>query len=93
MPVISDKDIMHGEPTLAGHRINVAHVVANVNESGLEHYVENFNISKKNVIEAIEYCKDEMCESAITYCQGCRKNKNYSGDELWKIAAETYSSL
>ena len=42
MSIKSDKDYLCGQPRIEGHRIWVSHVIAHVNESGLE-YCKNFD--------------------------------------------------
>lgn len=92
MSIKSDKDYLCGQPRIEGHRIWVSHVIAHVNESGLE-YCKNFDISERDVRDAIEYCMNERCVgSAISYCQGCTKSGE-GGEDCWKVAKQVYKKV
>ena len=89
MTIKSDKDYISGQPRLDGHRLSVAHIVANISQVGLESFVNEFDLhgEEGKLKEAIEYCRNEQCVSkVISYCQGCNKNVTYSGEDLWKVA-------
>src|SRR3989338_5382110 len=52
MSIKSDKDYLCGQPRIEGHRIWVSHVIAHVNESGLE-----YCMNERCVGSAISYCQ------------------------------------
>ena len=89
----SDKGYVGGQPRIQGTRIWVSHAIANISEMGLEEYMYDFDLSdkKQELKDAIDYCRRELCQnSAISSCQGCNKNVNYPGKDLWKVAEELY---
>ena len=88
MAIVSDAHTLNGRPRLAGRRIWVAHVVAHVNEEGLE-YCNDFGVREEEVREALAYCMRQECDDAISYCNGCRKSE-LCGKNFWEDARALY---
>ncbi len=95
MTVKSDKNYVSGQPRIEGHRLWVSHIVGNIVEGGLINYIEDFDLKdeEEKIKEAIEYCRLEKCVGhAITYCQGCNKNKEHPGENVWELAQKIRES-
>jgi hypothetical protein len=96
MPIVSTQDTISVQPRLEGHSFSVAHVVANVNYQGLERYLANNDLKQEAgpVKSAIQYCMNQVCvDSAVSYCYGCNKSKEYPGKDLWKTAKRIYNEV
>ena len=92
MVIRSDEHTLSGQPRLESRRIWVSHVVANVNEMGLNRYCLDYEIPRQEIRDAIEYCMNERCvKSAISFCQGCMKSGE--GEECWKTAKRIYNKV
>lgn len=93
--VSSDSNCMSGQPALAGHRLPLAHIVANIADSGFDEYIDDFDLrgEENKVKEAINYCRQEKCANAKSYCEGCSKNKDYPGEDLWRVASDLYGKI
>lgn len=88
MPVTSNKDICSGKPCVQKRRLWVGLVVSNVRETGLDEFAVDYDLPKKSIREAIEYCASEKCvNNCVMYCQECKKRSS-EGKEIWKIAQE-----
>lgn len=66
--------VVGGAPRLKGTRINVNDVITGVNaESDVQEYVEDFELEKEAVLQAINYCANQQCnkDQPKNYCDGC----------------------
>lgn len=86
---------IYNKPRLEGHRIPISSLIANIDDMGLEEYLEEFDLKdeKEKVRDAIIYCIYQDCEKNYgQFCQGCNKNKEYPGQNLWELAREVYKN-
>jgi len=93
MPIMSDSDYCHGMPIIEGHRIWVSHVIANVEEMGINGYAEDFDLSVLDILDTINYCREEKClKNCLSYCQECGKDKKEypNHKDLSKVAEKIY---
>lgn len=76
MAILSQEGYVHGMPRIKGRRLWVSHVVANVEDRGIFEYHLDFKVKFRDIIDAIEYCRNEKClDGALNFCYGCKKNK------------------
>ncbi len=88
--VVSDRNYISGQPRLRGHRLSVARIVAEIEERGIEGFLEDFDIKdeRQKVISVVNYCAGEKCSGkVIRYCYECHKF-NPNGEKLWITARE-----
>ncbi len=95
MSIIHNINYRNGQPRLVGRDITVGMVVRQVANDGVDTFCENKGISRIEVRDALKYCMNEGCVPAFaTFCEGCRKNPNYSRKEsarnFWEVARNFY---
>lgn len=95
MVIRSDRGYVGGKPRIEGHTLWISHIVANIEDMGLEGYINDFELEddpkiRNKIREALEYCMNERCiEHALHFCQGCNKNK-IEDEFLWETAKRLY---
>ncbi len=95
MTICSDKGCVGGQPRMEGTRLWISHVITHVNKSGLDYYIEDFELQDKKaeIKNAIEYCMKENCvDNCVRYCTYCTKasiDPKY-GVKFWKIAKKLH---
>ncbi len=95
MSVIHNINYRNGQSRLVGRDITVGMVVRQIASDGVDTFCENKEISRREVRDALKYCMNEGCVPAFaTFCEGCRKNPNYSRKEsaenFWEVARNFY---
>ena len=99
MTIRSDKGYVGGKPRIEGTRLWVSLIVTDVEDMGLDSFIEDFELhdKKDKIKEAIEYCMNEQCvdekgmPKVIAYCDYCAKRGE--GAEIWKLAKKLYDTL
>lgn len=78
MPIVSDDDVVGGQPRIDGTRIWVSHVVESMHGLGsLKAYLKTYpGITEAQVREALAYCSRQKCSEGGVYrhCQNCTKD-------------------
>lgn len=95
MSVIHSLNYLNGQSRLAGRDITIGTLVRKVADEGIDAFCESREISRIEVRDALKYCMNEGCVPAFaTFCEGCKKNSNYSQREsakkFWEIARNFY---
>ena len=81
--VIVDRTVAGGSPALEGTGAAVAKVIAAAYSDGIgaAQALAAPPLSPEEVRTAIDYCADEACNAADTFCPGCRKRTAAQGIE------------
>lgn len=72
--IVSTKDILSGQPRLAGRRISVGNIVFNVAVKDSIHFVtEQYGITEQEIKQALHYCKSLQCveDRVLQLCNNC----------------------
>lgn len=75
MPIVIDPAICSGKPVIKGTRITVEFVLELLaNGWSYEEIIENYGISKENILEVLEYAAELLKEERVYIIQP--KNRN-----------------
>lgn len=70
-----DSRICRGSPCIVGHRLTVYNVVSSLYlESDITVLYEDFELTKQQLVAALNYCLELRCtidDTLINYCDGC----------------------
>lgn len=89
-----DPSINFGQPALVGHRLTAYDIVTKLYyENSVNITTEEYSISKEDLREAIDYCKNLKCKKdkgRLHYCDGCLLR---TIEEGWKFNKNNYEEF
>ena len=87
MPIVRDETICFNQPILKGRRLTVYNIISALYYTdNIDEYTNDFQITKKDIRDAINYCKNTICskfeKKGAQYCDGCILRTISEGDIL-----------
>lgn len=101
MAIISRAKFIGGQPAIKGIRIAVSQIVGEIEDGGLEEFIDDLNLREDNpeieisLKEAVDYCRNQRCDldnangELVMYCTYCSKSGRSKCD-VWEIAERVY---
>ena len=72
MKILTDENLLNGNPHLYGHNMTVLDVVSDCFYGGVDSFLScNPRLSMSDLSETLKYCESRICDLYGSHCGGC----------------------